>query len=121
MTRLELGPNGGLIYCMEYLEKNVDWLIEKIDALGPKKYLLLDFPGQVRLMHAHGTETRFLSYIGLCVLDRMGCFVASTFAFAIFVVYSIFCPSCFQAELNTHSSAVHNVLRAHISCILLFG
>lgn len=52
MTRLELGPNGGLLYCMEYLEKNVDWLIGKIDALGPKKYLLLDFPGQVRLMHA---------------------------------------------------------------------
>lgn len=26
MEEMELGPNGGLIYCMEYLETNFDWL-----------------------------------------------------------------------------------------------
>jgi hypothetical protein len=26
MDTLKLGPNGGLVYCMEYLEKNIDWL-----------------------------------------------------------------------------------------------
>lgn len=26
MDSLKLGPNGGLIYCMEFLEKNLDWL-----------------------------------------------------------------------------------------------
>lgn len=30
MENLHLGPNGGLIYCMEYLEKNMDWLIEEL-------------------------------------------------------------------------------------------
>ena len=26
MTELKYGPNGGLIYCMEYLVQNLDWL-----------------------------------------------------------------------------------------------
>jgi len=49
MDRMALGPNGGLVYCMEYLEANIDWLLEKIDGLGSAKYLVFDFPGQVEL------------------------------------------------------------------------
>ena len=30
MRAYKLGPNGGLVYCMEYLEKNLDWLLNKI-------------------------------------------------------------------------------------------
>lgn len=26
MEELCLGPNGGLVYCMEYLIENIDWL-----------------------------------------------------------------------------------------------
>jgi hypothetical protein len=26
MEEMELGPNGGLLYCMEYLLQNQDWL-----------------------------------------------------------------------------------------------
>lgn len=32
MEELNLGPNGGLVYCMEYLLDNLDWLIEKIEV-----------------------------------------------------------------------------------------
>lgn len=46
METLNLGPNGGIIYCLEYLEQNLDWLHDKIQQLG-NKYLLIDFPGQV--------------------------------------------------------------------------
>jgi hypothetical protein len=46
MTHLSLGPNGGLVYCMEYLEKNLDWLRQKLQPLKDR-YLLFDFPGQV--------------------------------------------------------------------------
>lgn len=31
MRDLGLGPNGGLVYCMEYLEQNLDWLKDKLD------------------------------------------------------------------------------------------
>lgn len=27
---LALGPNGALIYCIEYLETNIKWLLEKL-------------------------------------------------------------------------------------------
>ncbi|KAK8961940.1 hypothetical protein KSP40_PGU001634 [Platanthera guangdongensis] len=50
-----LGPNGGLIYCMGYLEKNIDWLISKLRPLLKDHYLLFDFPGQVELFFLHPT------------------------------------------------------------------
>ena len=49
MDYLHLGPNGGLVYCMEYLEKNADWLEQKLKSLPKEAYLLLDWPGQVEL------------------------------------------------------------------------
>ncbi|CAD5124213.1 unnamed protein product [Dimorphilus gyrociliatus] len=48
MERLKLGPNGGLLYCMEYLDKNSKWLLNKIEELKDK-YLIFDCPGQVEL------------------------------------------------------------------------
>ena len=33
MDELKLGPNGGLVYCIDYLEKNMDWLKEKLKPL----------------------------------------------------------------------------------------
>ena len=42
----ELGPNGALVYCFEYLEANLDWLVAKLAALADS-YVLIDMPGQV--------------------------------------------------------------------------
>lgn len=51
MEELDYGPNGGLVYCMEYLVENIEWLAEQIDDFGDD-YLLFDCPGQVELyMH----------------------------------------------------------------------
>ena len=44
-----LGPNGGVIYAMEYLATNLDWLRRSIAQLPSAAYLLFDFPGQVEL------------------------------------------------------------------------
>jgi len=46
MTHFGLGPNGALVYCMEFLETNVKWLITKILNLKDH-YLIFDCPGQV--------------------------------------------------------------------------
>ena len=48
-----LGPNGGMLYCMEYLEANFDWLEEQLGELGPEAYVLIDLPGQVELSTNH--------------------------------------------------------------------
>lgn len=33
MAELSLGPNAAMLYCIEYLEKNVDWLIAQLDRV----------------------------------------------------------------------------------------
>ncbi|KAI8981486.1 GPN-loop GTPase [Pilobolus umbonatus] len=52
MNELSLGPNGGIMFCVEYLLKNIDWLFERLDALKDH-YILFDFPGQVELFTHH--------------------------------------------------------------------
>jgi len=49
MEELGLGPNGGLLYCMEYLLDNLDWLQEHLDSFDDDEYLILDCPGQLEL------------------------------------------------------------------------
>lgn len=50
MEELKLGPNGGLVYCMEYLEDNLDdWLSEQLEDYIEDDYLIFDCPGQIEL------------------------------------------------------------------------
>ncbi|KAM1289315.1 hypothetical protein ACFX2I_016591 [Malus domestica] len=53
MVEHSLGPNGGLVYCMDYLEKNFDWLEAKLKPLMKDHYILFDLPGQVELFFLH--------------------------------------------------------------------
>lgn len=69
MTELDLGPNGALLYCMEYLvrahtrcdvapatpltslaqEDHMDeWLEDVLSGFGEDDYVLFDCPGQAR-------------------------------------------------------------------------
>ncbi|ETO28670.1 ATP(GTP)-binding protein Fet5 [Reticulomyxa filosa] len=45
---LELGPNGGLIFCMEYFMENIEWFQNKIGDYEDD-YLFIDCPGQIEL------------------------------------------------------------------------
>lgn len=49
METLGYGPNGGLVYCMEHLLANIDWLKDELDSFGEDEYVILDCPGQVEL------------------------------------------------------------------------
>jgi len=49
MSEMSLGPNGGLIYCMEYLVDNIDWLEDALEDIGPEEYVFFDCPGQIEL------------------------------------------------------------------------
>ncbi|KAF4616991.1 hypothetical protein D9613_008887 [Agrocybe pediades] len=53
MDKHGLGPNGGMLYCMEYLEANFDWLEDRLKELGNDAYVLFDLPGQVELSTNH--------------------------------------------------------------------
>lgn len=45
MSELHYGPNGGLIYCLEFLLNNMDWLEEELDNFDDD-YLIIDCPGK---------------------------------------------------------------------------
>jgi GTPase SAR1 family protein len=56
MEEFGLGPNGAILYCIEYLEANFDWLVEQLDELlgeGGDGYVIFDTPGQVELWTNH--------------------------------------------------------------------
>jgi len=46
---LKLGPNGALLYCMQYLMDHMDWLHEQLGEELGGDYYLFDCPGQIEL------------------------------------------------------------------------
>lgn len=61
MMDAELGPNGGLVYCMEYLLEHLDWLVDQLQALD-SGYVIFDCPGQVCSRKCDG-QTSALHYL----------------------------------------------------------
>ena len=82
---LRIGPNGALVFCMEYLEKNVDWLQEQLQKLKQKHtpsnqttkdkdtYVLFDCPGQVELFALHTSFRRILDVLAKTLDFRFVC------------------------------------------------
>lgn len=67
MEELGLGPNGGLIYCFEFLLQNLEFLSEALDPLSEEYLIIFDMPGQIEL-YTHvpllPSLTQFLSRQG---------------------------------------------------------
>jgi len=51
LEELSFGPNGALVFCMEHLVDNFDWLREQVEAAGGSEdeYFIFDCPGQIEL------------------------------------------------------------------------
>jgi len=64
MSEHGLGPNGGMLYCMEYLEANYDWLEDRLKELGKDAYVLFDLPGQVELSTNHNSLKKIIEKLG---------------------------------------------------------
>ncbi|KAG9244333.1 hypothetical protein BJ878DRAFT_74337 [Calycina marina] len=60
MAEDDLGPNGGVLYALEELEQNMDWLESALSELG-EDYVLFDCPGQVEL-YTHHSSLRNIFY-----------------------------------------------------------
>ncbi|KAK9360655.1 GPN-loop GTPase [Lipomyces starkeyi] len=48
MEEMSFGPNGGLLYCFEFLMSHLDWLDEEIGDYE-HEFLIFDCPGQIEL------------------------------------------------------------------------
>lgn len=54
MEEDRLGPNGAVLYALEELEHNIEWLESGLSELG-EDYVLFDCPGQVELYTHHSS------------------------------------------------------------------
>lgn len=61
MKEMDLGPNGALIYSMEYMVKKIDWLEETFESsFADDDFILIDCPGQIELYTHHTGIQKFL-------------------------------------------------------------
>ena len=55
---MNFGPNGGLVYCMEYLIEHIDELLDELNAFADDSFFLFDCPGQIELYSHLDVMTR---------------------------------------------------------------
>ncbi|KAF8795468.1 GPN-loop GTPase 2 like protein [Argiope bruennichi] len=108
MENIKLGPNGGLIYCMEFLEKKIDWLLDELGKFADC-YLLFDCPGQVELYTHHQSIQKIVSR-----LNKSGYMLS-----AVHLVDSHYCcdPAKFMAVLLTSLSTMLHLEMPHINVL----
>ena len=56
MEEFNLGPNGAMLYCAEFLQQNLQWLSDELEKQLLKSktnYFIFDLPGQVELYSNH--------------------------------------------------------------------
>lgn len=58
MMQDELGPNGAVLYALEELEGNMEWLQDGLGRMGEDDYVIFDCPGQVELFTHHDSLRR---------------------------------------------------------------
>ncbi|KAL7424190.1 hypothetical protein Q5752_001776 [Cryptotrichosporon argae] len=102
MEELEFGPNGGLIYCFEYLLNNLDWLEDELGAYEDD-YLIIDCPGQIEL------------YTHVPLLPRLADFLQARLGFRLSAAYLI--ESQFMQDKPKFFAGVLSAL----SCMLALG
>jgi GTPase SAR1 family protein len=106
MEEMGLGPNGGLIYCFEFLLENLDFLTEALDPLTEEYLIIIDMPGQIELythipilpaLVRHMTRTGALD-INLCaaylleatfVVDRAKFFAGTLSAMSAMIMLEV--------------------------------
>lgn len=106
MEEMGLGPNGGLIYCFEFLLENLDFLTEAIDPVTEEYLIIIDMPGQIELythipvvpaLVKHLTRTGALN-VNLCatyllestfVVDRAKYFAGTLSAMSAMIMLEI--------------------------------
>ena len=70
MEEEELGPNGALMFCMEYLEDNLDdWLAEELEGYLEDDMVIFDCPGQLVIPAPLGVSNVHETDDGLGVED----------------------------------------------------
>uniref|UniRef100_A0A0V0G835 GPN-loop GTPase 2 n=1 Tax=Triatoma dimidiata TaxID=72491 RepID=A0A0V0G835_TRIDM len=124
MIHKQLGPNGGLLYSIEYLEKNFNWFLGKLNSFK-NHYFIFDCPGQVELYSHHNSMKGIMqklqavgfSLCAVCLVDSHYCSDPGKFISALLLTLS----TMLQMELP-HVNVLSKIdLMASFSNKLPFG
>lgn len=102
MEELEFGPNGGLVYCFEYLLNNLDWLEDELGEYEDD-YLIIDCPGQIEL------------YTHIPLLPRLANYLQTQLNFRVCATYLL--DSQFMQDKSKFFAGVMSAM----SCMLSLG
>lgn len=132
MEEENLGPNGGkaklyllfrsskilfiflhflsaLVFCIEFIRKNIDWLIDKLQAFNDH-YLLFDCPGQIELYTHDNTMRKIVHELQDVHSYRLT---------AVHLVDSFYCsqPTTFVSVLLTSLSTMLKLELPHVNVL----
>ncbi len=112
MAEHGFGPNGGLLFCMETLLANFDWLVEKLRGFeqdNSQAHFIFDLPGQVELFTNHDSIKKLIArlerelnyrLVAVHLSDASHCREAARFiSLATLTLQSMLCLECAQINL----------------------
>lgn len=74
MEEFGLGPNGGLVYCLEFLLEHDEWLLEDLGAYCDE-FLIVDCPGQIELYTHYDVMTEVIGRFRRADYSVMACYL----------------------------------------------
>ena len=112
MEEMSLGPNGGLIFCFEFLLQNLDFLSSAIEPLSEEYLIIFDLPGQIELYTHIPLLPELLKYLG-----RMGPLNISLCAAYLLEATFVVDKAKFFAGTLSAMSAMINMELPHINVL----
>lgn len=109
MESTGIGPNAAMLYCLEFLETNIDWLMESLSKYDKKTYVLFDCPGQVELYTHHTAVRNILSHLQKADYRLTN----------VQLIDSIYCsdPAKFVSALLTSLSSMIHLEMPHVNVL----
>ena len=97
--KLNLGPNGSFLYCINFLNENITWLDEQInqEKFSDYFYYLIDTPGQIEIFTVSPEFNNICDYITnqkklnikLCCINLIECINMCDMPKYIFSIFSV--------------------------------
>jgi GTPase SAR1 family protein len=112
MEELQYGPNGGLIYCMEFLMNNIDWLEDEVGSYTDD-YLIIDCPGQIELYTHFDIMKRLVEALGRLNIAICGVYLLESVRFILgcwVFVLSVIVFRMVLWRLTYHTFYLYNTL-----------
>ncbi|RMZ91744.1 hypothetical protein DV736_g993, partial [Chaetothyriales sp. CBS 134916] len=112
MEEMSLGPNGGLLFCFEFLLQNLDFLSNALEPLSEEYLIIFDLPGQIELYTHIPLLPELVKY-----LSRMGPLNINLCAAYLLEATFVMDKAKFFAGTLSAMSAMINIELPHINVL----